>query len=476
MSRFGLMRFTAVLLAMSLAPPPAAAQNDSNARPNILLLVADDQRPDTVATLGNSSISTPNLDLLAGRGCAFTHAICPYPICTPSRAEILTGCSGFSNGVLDFGGKIDARLTPLGTALASAGYRTCYVGKWHNNGRPSLYGYKETRGLFAGGGGSWWKEQKDHHGREVTGYRGWVFQADDGTKHPEQGVGLTPDISRKFADAAISLIAERPTDPFFLHVNFTAPHDPLLMPPGYEKKYRAEGMPLPANFLPEHPFDHGNLRGRDEQLLPRPRTKKDVQEDLAVYHAVISHLDEQIGRIVTALQETGQSDNTVVVFTSDHGLAMGSHGLRGKQNMYDHTIRVPLIVAGPGIPAGKRTGAMVYLRDLYPTICDLAGVAVPSTVEAESFAPVLSGQSDAIHSHVFGHFRDFQRMVRGERWKLVYYPHLDRYQMFDLQSDPAELRDLADDPEFRQVRAELQERLRSWQQQMDDPVLKTRDG
>jgi arylsulfatase A-like enzyme len=460
----------AAALLLLPASLPVTAQQRARRRPNVILLVTDDQRPDTIAALGNPCISTPHLDDLARRGCVFRQAICPDPICTPSRAEILTGCSGFANGVLDFGGKIDAARTPLATALAAAGYHTCYVGKWHNNGRPSAYGYTETRGLFAGGGGRWWKEQSDQHGRPVTGYRGWVFQTDDGTKYPERGVGLTPEISRQFADAAIGLIAERCERPFFLHVNFTAPHDPLLMPSGYGDKYRAENMPTPANFLPEHPFDHGNLRGRDEQLLPWPRTEEYVREDLAVYYAVISHLDEQIGRITAALRETGQDHDTVVIFTSDHGLAMGSHGLRGKQNMYDHTIRVPLILAGPAIPAGRQTDAMVYLRDLYPTICELVDVPVPPTVEAQSFVPVLAGRSESIHSHVFGHFRNFQRMVRSERWKLIYYPHLDRYQLFDLLRDPSELHDLATDPKFRDVRADLQQRLRAWQQQVGDPA------
>ncbi len=447
---------------------PACAQ-----QPNVVLLVADDQRPDTIGALGNPRIQTPHLDQLVEQGCTFTRAICPNPICTPSRAEILTGCSGFRNGVRDFGGKIDPQLTPLAVALADAGYHTCYVGKWHNNGRPSAYGYAECRSLFAGGGGRWWTEQEDAHGRPVTGYRGWVFQTDDGTKFPQRGVGLTPEISRDFADAAISLIREPTDQPFFLHVNFTAPHDPLLVPPGFEATYRARDMLLPHNFLPEHPFDHGNLRGRDEQLLPWPRTEQAVREDLAVYYAVISHSDKQVGRILEALQKRGLRENTLVVFTSDHGLAMGSHGLRGKQNMYEHTIRVPMVIRGPGIPANERSDALIYLRDLYPTICDLAGVPIPGSVQASSAVRLLSEQSDVIHTHVFGHFRDFQRMVRSQEWKLIYYPHLDRYQLFHLSSDPDELQDLWRDPRHASIRDDLRRRLEAWQREVDDPVLQS---
>lgn len=461
------MRRLAVLVA-GLLTATAVAERP---RPNVLLLVSDDQRPDTIAALGNEHISTPNLDALAKGGCVFSRAICANPICTPSRAEILTGCSGFRNGVLDFGKPIDPDLTPWARAMQSAGYRTGYVGKWHNSGRPSTHGYQESVGLYAGGGGKWWQPQKDHNGREVTGYRGWIFQTDDRQLQPEKGVGLTPDISAKFADSAIEFIARRSEQPFFLHVNFTAPHDPLLMPPGFEDRYRADQLPVPRNFLPAHPFDHGNFDGRDEKLLPWPRTKQAVLDELAVYYAVISHMDQQIGRICDTLKENGQWDNTIVVFTSDHGLGVGSHGLRGKQNMYEHTIGVPLLMRGPGIPAGEQRGAQLYLRDLYPTICDLTGVAIPASVEGKSFAGVIAGKVEQTHPHVFGYFRTFQRMIRTDRWKLIYYPHLDRYQLFDLKHDPFELNDLAAEAKTADVREQLSRELLAWQRQMKDPAL-----
>src|SRR5262249_50414221 len=155
---------------------------------------------------------------------------------------------------------------------------------------------------------------------------------------------------------------------FFLHLNFTAPHDPLLVPPDRAMRYDAATVPLPKNFVAQHPFDHGNASGRDELLFRLPRTPQEVREELAVYYAVIEHLDAQIGRILATLQSLSSLDNTIVVFTSDHGLAIGSHGLRGKQNMYEHTLRVPLVIRGPGVPAGKESHALCYLRDLFPTL------------------------------------------------------------------------------------------------------------
>ena len=134
----------------------------------------------------------------------------------------------------------------------------------------------------------------------------------------------------------------------------------------------------------------------------------------------------------------------------------------GKQNMYEHTIRVPLVITGPGIPKDKRTGALCYLRDLYPTICELTGVPIPKSVEGRSLLPVISGKKEAIHEEVFGYFRDKQRMVRNKRFKLIHYPHLDRYQLFDLSEDPHELRDLSEDPDHKDNLVALREKMESW--------------
>ncbi len=440
-------------------------------RPNVLLVVTDDQRPDTIHALGNRMIETPTLDRLVQRGTVFTRAVSANPICTPSRAEIMTGCSGFRNGVLDFGRTIRPELTTLAQAMHGAGYHTWYVGKWHNDGKPIDRGYESTRGLFHGGGGRWWTDRTDFNGRPVTGYRGWVFQTDDGTKEPEKGIGLTPDISSRFADAAIEYIESADDRPFFLHLNFTAPHDPLLMPTGLAGRYAPDSMPVPPNFLPEHPFDHGNLRGRDEQLLPWPRTRRSVQEELGVYYAVISDMDRQLGRVIEALARSGLTDRTQVIFTSDHGLAIGSHGLRGKQNMYDHTVGVPLIAAGPGIPEGRKCNAQVYLRDLYPTVCEWTHIETPSTVEGASLVPLLDGRRKSVHSRVFCYFRDCQRMMRTDRWKLIYYPKIDRFQLFDLQEDPWEMHDLSDTASAHSTLVRLKADLQDWRQQVHDPLL-----
>ena len=450
----------------------AEEQEDSHKRPNILFLLSDDQRPDTIGALGNEIIKTPNLDALARGGAVFTRATCANPICTPSRAEIFSGCTSFRNGVLDFGRQIEPDLALWPQTMHDAGYHTWFVGKWHNRGKPSSHGFEDTLGLFSGGGGKWWKDQIDWKGSPITGYRGWIFQTEDGKKFPDKGVGLSPDISAKFANAAIQFIERKTDKPWFLQVSFTAPHDPLIMPTGFESMYKSAAVQLPKNFLPEHHFDHGNFDGRDEKLLPWPRKPELVREVIAMYYAVISHMDQQIGRIVQSLKDTKQLENTIVIFASDHGLGVGSHGLRGKQSMYEHTIGVPLIIQGPGIPKGARRNAQCYLRDLFPTMCELTGIKIPKTVEGKSLASILSGKEKSVYDEIYGYFRDKQRMIRTDRWKLVHYPHLEKYQLFDIASDPDELKNVIEEAELQQVAMALKTKLKQWQAKVDDPVLK----
>jgi arylsulfatase A-like enzyme len=186
---------------------------------------------------------------------------------------------------------------------------------------------------------------------------------------------------------------------------------------------------------------------------------------------MISHLDEQVGRVLAALEESGRARDTIVIFAGDNGLALGQHGLFGKQSVYEHSVRVPLLMRGPGVPAGERRDAFVYLLDLFPTICEMAGVAAPDTVEGKSLVPVLKDKSARVHDTVFAAYRGFQRMVRDERYKLITYSVRGekRTQLFDLAEDPWETKDLSADPAHAGQRASLEARLREWQKQAGDP-------
>ncbi len=440
-------------------------------RPNFIVLVADDMRPDVIAALGHPQVKTPNLDGLVRAGTVFRGATCGYPLCVPSRAEMLSGRTSFRNGFYAKGALAKDGPPVWAETLRRGGYRTFYIGKWHTSGRPSSRGYDEAPALYSSGGGKLpLTFPRDHAGRPVTGYAGWVFQTDAGKTFPERGVGLTPAISADFADAAIDVVRRKRDRPFFLHVNFTAPHDPRLLPPGFTKAYPADRIELPKNFRPEHPFDHGNLKGRDEVLLAYPRRPEEVRAELAAYYAVVSHLDAQIGRLLAALDEAGLAENTIVIFTSDHGLALGSHGLVGKQNMYAHTINVPLILRGPGIPRGRTLEAGCYLRDLYPTTCALAGLEPPAGLDGQSLLPLLRGERETVYPFITGYFTNTQRLIRRGRWDYIVYPAAGREQLFDRATDPLQLRDLSADPAHASLRRELREALLRWLTLQGDPT------
>ena len=441
-----------------------------HAAPNILFIVTDDQRPDTIHALGNAVIATPNLDRLVARGTTFTRAYAGYPICHVSRAQMLTGTHAFKALPQYPGGAIDPKLATLAGTFQKAGYHTCYTGKWHNDGQPRQRGYATTSGLYSSGGGKGITQPGvDDRGRPLTGYRGWTFKTDDGKAELDKGVGLQPDNSHYIADGAIRAIQTAPKDkPWLLHVNFAFPHDPRQWPTGMKNSYDPAKMPLPANFAAKHPFDHGNIDGRDERLLPTPRVESAVHEELALYYAMITDLDAQLGRILAALPSP---HDTIIIFTADQGLALGSHGLLGKQNQYEHSIRSPLIISGPGLPKNERSSALVTLHDLFPTLCELTGTAIPFTVTGRSLAPLLRHQTDRVHEFVTGMFTDTQRMICDERWKLIIYPQAQCEQLFDLQSDPNELHDISDDPAHQTKRDELNTKLQAWRRENGDPNL-----
>lgn len=429
-----------------------AAGGALSQQPNILFLLADDQRPDTIAAHGNPSIRTPHLDELVARGFSFRRNYCMGStggaVCVPSRAMIMTGRSLYRVPTSMAG------VQTLGEVLGAHGYTTFGTGKWHNGQESFLRTFEQGRAVFLGG-------MCDHTQVPV------VDLLEDGTLGRER-VGERFS-SALFADAAVEFIeGYGGPDPFFAYVAFTAPHDPRQPPLAYRQPYYEADLPLPENYMPQHPFFNGWMTGRDETLAGWPRTREVVQQQLAEYYGLITHLDEQVGRILDALEVSGQADNTVIVYAADHGLAVGSHGLLGKQNLYEQSMGAPLIVAGPGIPAGESSTALTYLHDLFPTLCDVAGAATPEGVDGKSLRPVWEGRAVSVRESLFLTYEDIQRAVRDERWKLIRYPKINYTQLFDLGSDPHELNNLAGDPEQAPRIVRMQTLLREWQARTDD--------
>lgn len=413
---------------------PAKPDADARAkRPNVLFLLTDDQRADTIHALGNPSIRTPNLDRLAESGFVFRNAYCMGgnvpAVCLPSRTMLMSGRSLFHlKGAT-------AAAPSFPRSFNDAGYLTYHHGKRGNTPQAIQANFQINKYL------------KDDQEERSSGFPGKVI-----------------------ADDAIAFLGDRPRErPFFMYLAFANPHDPRVVNREYRDRYDERSIPLPLNFRPLHPFNNGDLLVRDEQLAPWPRTPEVVRAHLTDYYGVITYLDMQIGRILQALKDRGGYDDTIIVFSSDQGLAMGSHGLFGKQNIYEDGMKVPLIVAGPGI-AGGRSDAFAYLLDLLPTVCDLAGVQAPSGVDGKSLAPILRGSSQGVRDAVFLAYRDVQRSIHVGDWKLIRYPQINRSQLFNLKDDPAETRDLAADREHAGKLDELMKRLGAEQARHDDTL------
>ena len=468
-------RFTALILGLLAIVPLTARAAETKL--NVVFILADDMRPDALGCTDNPAVKTPNLDRLASRGTLLMRATCGYPICHVSRAEILTGRCLTNVDTPGHPLTLDPQWTLWPEAMRRAGWHTAYCGKWHTPGTPQERGYAETSALFSSGGakGVPLAFPLSSTGRKVTGYTGWTFKDNDGKYFPDDTVGLTPETDARIADGAIAVIRKHGAEPFFLHVNFTAPHDPLLWPRGIEPRVDAASLTLPKNFRAEHPFDHGNLTGRDEVIVPAPRTAEDVKRERAVYFTLVENVDTQAGRIIRALEEAGVMDRTLIIFSSDHGLALGSHGLMGKQNQYEHTIGVPLIIAGPAVRAGARATAQCYLRDLFPTVCEITGTAVPPSVQGRSLAAVLRGGSVENYPAIYGRYTDTQRMMRtADGWKLIWYPKIARQQLFHVSEDPDELRDLAQDRSEEKRLQQMMSDLQAWLREQGDVVQEKR--
>jgi len=399
--------------------------------PNIVFIFADDQRADTIAALGNPVIKTPNLDRLVKRGVAFTRAYMQGgnqgATCVPSRAMLLSGRSL---------AQIDEKLLKYQTwphAFGTAGYATFATGKWHN-GPPSISkSFQQAKALFVGGMVNPLKAPTSD--MLPTGK---LTPGKVGPKH----------LCEEATDETLAFLKSQDGKrPFFSYLAFDGPHDPHIVPEGFPIDYAPASIPLPPNFLPQHPFDNGEMVIRDEQLLPWPRKQADIQTMLAEYYRYISFLDVQVGRVLDAVDASPYAANTIIVYAADSGVARGSHGLIGKQNLYEHSMRVPLVVAGPGIAAGQRSDALCYLFDVLPTLGKLCGVATPPGSNGREFTAVLKDPSQPARPFLMFGYKSIQKALSDGRWKLIRYPHVDRTQLFDLQADPYETKDLSALPE-----------------------------
>lgn len=434
----------AVLFALRTAVLLAAGGREE--QPNVLFLFTDDQRNDTIAALGNPAIKTPHIDRLVRNGVAFRNAYImgasSPAVCAPSRACLFSGLTLWNvenQGLWSY--EISEKYKTLPQVFRENGYITFATGK-NEPGRKGHFARSFSAGdkiLFRG--------MSDQYKLPLCS-----FSPTGDYSKTRETLHTGKHSAEVYADACIDFLQGQASgkQPFFAYVAFQTPHDPRQCPREFRDIYKATGIQLPKSFMPRHPFDNGMLRIRDETLAGFPRKPDEIRKHLGDYYAMITHTDAQIGRILDALEKTGRMERTIIVFSSDNGLAVGRHGLMGKQNVYDHSVHVPLVISGPGIPAGETRDHLCYIYDIYPTLCERAGLRTPETVEFTSLNGVLDNAGAKHREHLYFAFMSWQRAIRDTRYKLIEYcvEGTRHTQLFDLVSDIQETTNLAGKPGY----------------------------
>jgi len=442
----------------------AQAQKD---QPNILWICTDQQRYDTIRALGNRHIRTPNIDKLIETGVAFTHAHCQSPICTPSRASFLTGMYPSTvHGCINGNDHWDEAAPLITKTLKDAGYDCGLSGKFHLASamahepelRPKDDGYRR-----------FWYSHAPHQGiGKCNQYTDWLESIGQDFKKLKKKHGYIPAQWHQTtwcADRAIEFMKEKRNGPWLFSVNIYDPHGPFDPPQEYVDRFDIDTLPEPlfreSDLAAQQLLAEVNFQSKAK----RPTYPK-AKETLAKYWAQIELIDENVGRMMDAIEKTGQRENTIVIFTSDHGEMAGDHGLNKKGcRFYEGLVRVPLIFSWPDrFKTGLRSDALVELTDIVPTLLDLTDLEIPETMQGQSLLPILEGKTDP------GRHREFVRceyykvlqgpesystMIRTRRHKLVNYHGMETGELFDLEKDPHEFENRWNDPAYAEVRFDL---------------------
>lgn len=501
----------------------SCAADGDKGRPNILFILADDQSPFDLKTYNHASIlDTPNIDRLASQGVVFDAAYhmgsWSGAVCTPSRHMIMSGRTvwhlpkrkpkkggkkGGNNGGDKKGGNKRGK-QDNNSAGAKATVQTAAVDDLADNTMAAVFnraGYDTMRTC--------------KKGNSYAAANAKFTVVHDATKRGGTKETGSAWHGKQVLNYLNQRESEQDKDPFLIYFGFSHPHDTrdgtaeLLTKYGATNHKDKASVPaanpkqpvLPVNYLPAHPFHHGHPRLRDEVNVSgvwERRDERTIRNELGREFACSENIDRQIGKVLEKLKSMGELDNTYVIYTADHGMAIGRHGLQGKQNLYEHTWRVPFMIKGPGIPSGIRSTGNIYLLDVLATICDLTGVQPPKTNEGKSFKPVLDGQQKTIRETLYGVYcggtKPGMRCVKHDGWKLIKYDVMDgkvrETQLFNLNENPHEFiqqhhdaavtklvgtqvaahqLNLADDPKYADKRAELEALLLSEMERLDDP-------
>jgi len=465
----------------------AAKPQSQNKRPNILFIINDQHNPRAMGYTHQSPVITPNLDRLATQGVRFTNAYCASPVCAPTRHSIYSGLYPSDHGVLSNDRPMHEGIPTMMSYLNLAGYTTANIGKMHNapyhhrrdfqyvlhhefylgpagisHYAPYLASELKKRGLTfkpwnaPAPGLNWLQDVKT-----IAFTNDWL---------PED---LTPE--RWITDEALKFmrdqLAQRPNKPFFIHASYFPPHMPYGPIKKYADMYDPATMKLPKNF--SRSKMNAWCRGGHK---PANISDDEIKRWLACYYGFVTQLDAEIGRLLDGLDELGLADNTIVIFTSDHGDMLSEHGMFYKGVMYEGSARVPLIIRWPGMPKNKRESALVSHVDFMPTVLKAAGVTCDTKMEGMDLRPLLTGdrsawQDRAVHSEFYSYLPFTHLMLRQGSYKLIASKHKPKkaktkYELYDVDKDPWEMNDLTKDPAFATTFASMKKTMMSrWQRQ-----------
>ena len=423
----------------------ARAETGASRPPNVLFILPDEWRGQALGCMGNPDVRTPHLDGLARDGVLMRNTLANTPVCCPARSVMLTGTYASRTGMVANDLRLDEAEITLGDLFAQAGYRTGYVGKWHLDGGPREPGFvppgRRRHGF------EWWAANECNHNY----FYNWYFRD---ANEPIVTEKYEPEF---WTDLAVEFLHETKDKPFFLMLAVGAPHDPYLAPESYMESYDPAKLTMEPNWVE-------GVRGGG-------------RKEIAGYYAAMTAIDDQVGRVLRTLRELDLEDDTIVLFSSDHGNMLGSQGKVLKRKPWEESIRVPGIVRWPGrIPAGRTTDALVSHVDFAPTLLGLCGLPVPANMQGQDLSAVVTGKRekgpDAAFFQIFGPYRAGGvaagwRAIRTEQYLYARY-ETEPWLLYDLKNDPYEMKNLAADPAAAAVRNELDGRLRAWMEKAGD--------
>lgn len=487
----------------SLLPQrPAGADDPSAARPSVLIIMCDQL---TASCLGchGGPVPTPHIDRIAREGVQFDQATCPTPFCSPSRASLVNGLYPHAHGIVANCGARQKGLTPDDVTteriLHESGYPTHFYGKWHllpepvpyytDMYRPSDYSqdmeetFKRVRAETPDGFmpfynwalpvevapglqravdalGDRWKDQR---------YAGFI------TKMGRLKLPLEDHLDVRVTNLTVDRLQALRQEPFMVTCSFVAPHDPNVAPSPYYEAFSPDSVELPANWQQREELFEQQWSRRIVADLGEPG----LREFLRVYYAMVAMIDDQVGRVLQALEATGRADDTILIFTADHGDMMGGHGMVWKSTsaFYEEVTRIPLLIRYPRRVKPRRSNMAACLTDIMPTILELLGRPVPEHVQGQSLAPFLTGERDDAEGRPFSFSERVQRhpkglrelgpettgsfMIRGEGWKYIRYAQGNEY-LYHLAEDPGETTNLAGEAQYAERKAELGGEMDEW--------------